>query len=62
MEIETKERTNLFIFFSQAFIAEEATKLRESATDVQEALNEIQGYVTRLKDIAVEVHIYRNLT
>mgnify|MGYP001800555811 CR=1 FL=1 len=34
---------------------EEATKLRESATDVQEALDEIEGYVQRLRDLAVEV-------
>lgn len=34
---------------------EEATKLRECATDVQEALNEIQSYLSRLRDVAVEV-------
>ena len=36
---------------------EEATKLRESATDVQEALGEIEGYVQRLRDLAIEVSI-----
>ena len=53
----TKATINLFKYyvFSQAFIAEEATKLRESATDVQEALNEIQSYLSRLKNVAVEV-------
>ena len=34
---------------------EEATKLRESATDVAEAMAEIEGYMQRLKDISVEV-------
>lgn len=34
---------------------EEATKLRESATDVAEAMAEIEGYMQRIKDIAVEV-------
>lgn len=35
-------------------ILEEASKLRESATDVGEAMTEIEGYMQRLKDIAVE--------
>lgn len=35
-------------------IMEEATKLRESATDVAEAMAEIEGYMQRLKDISVE--------
>lgn len=34
---------------------EEANKLRESATDVAEAMLEIEGYMQRLKDMAVEV-------
>lgn len=34
---------------------EEATKLRESATDVAEAMSEIEGYMQRLKDMAIEV-------
>ena len=34
---------------------EEASKLRESATDVAEAMCEIEGYMQRIKDIAVEV-------
>lgn len=34
---------------------EEATKLRESATDVAEAMVEIEGYMQRIKDITVEV-------
>ena len=37
---------------------EEATKLRESATDVAEAMTEIEGYMQRLKDIAVEVRLW----
>lgn len=36
---------------------EEATKLRESATDVAEAMAEIEGYMQRIKDIAVEVSV-----
>ena len=39
----------------QLAIMEEATKLRESATDVAEAMAEIEGYMQRLKDISVEV-------
>ena len=34
---------------------EEATGLRESATDVAEAMAEIEGYMQRLKDISIEV-------
>ena len=34
---------------------EEATRLRESATDVAEAMSEIEGYMQRLKDMAIEV-------
>lgn len=34
---------------------EEANKLRESATDVAEAMLEIEGYMQRLKDMAIEV-------
>ena len=34
---------------------EEATRLRESATDVQEAVTEIEGYLQRLRDMAIEV-------
>ena len=36
-------------------IVEEATKLRENATDVNEALEEIQGYLHILQALAVEV-------
>ena len=32
-----------------------AQKLRESATDVNEALSEMEGYAARLKNMAVEV-------
>ena len=39
-------------------IVEEATKLRENATDVNEALEEIQGYLHILQDLAVEVIIF----
>ena len=42
-------------YFPQLAIMEEATKLRESATDVAEAMAEIEGYMQRIKDIAVEV-------
>lgn len=38
---------------------EEAVKLRESATDVQEALGEIEGYLQRLKDLTIEVHPFQ---
>ena len=41
--------------FKQLAIMEEANKLRESATDVAEAMSEIEGYMQRLKDMAVEV-------
>ncbi len=34
---------------------EEASGLRESATDVAEAMSEIEGYMQRLKDLAIEV-------
>ena len=34
---------------------EEASKLRESATDVAEAMSEIEDYMQRLKDMAIEV-------
>ena len=37
---------------------EEATKLRESATDVAEAMAEIEGYRQRLKDLAIEVRAW----
>ncbi|XP_028412829.1 myoferlin-like isoform X1 [Dendronephthya gigantea] len=35
-------------------ISEEAAKLRECATDISEALSEINGFLIRLKDIAIE--------
>lgn len=34
---------------------EEAGKLRENATDVEEALNDIEGYLQRLRDLTIEV-------
>lgn len=37
---------------------EEATRLRESATDVAEAMAEIEGYRQRLKDLAIEVRAW----
>ncbi|XP_022096608.1 dysferlin-like isoform X4 [Acanthaster planci] len=37
-----------------ATIVEEATKLRENATDVSEAMEEIQGYLHILQELAVE--------
>lgn len=36
-------------------IVAEASKLREHATDVQEAIDEVEGYVNVLKNLAVEV-------
>ena len=45
---------NSFVF-KQLAIMEEANKLRESATDVAEAMAEIEGYMQRLKDMAIEV-------
>ena len=38
-----------------AAIVQEASKLRENATDVNEAMEEIQGYLHVLQDLAVEV-------
>ena len=37
------------------FIARKANDLRLSATDVDEALNEVDGYLTLLRNMAVEV-------
>jgi len=37
---------------------EEATKLRENATDVEEALSEVEGYLQRLRDLTIEVQIH----
>ena len=37
-------------------ISRSAWKLRESATDVNEALSEIEGYLARLKTLAIEVY------
>ncbi len=36
-------------------ISKEATKLREVATDVSEALNEVEGYMASLKNLQIEV-------
>lgn len=36
-------------------IIDAATKLRENATDIEEAIEEIDGYLTMLKELAVEV-------
>lgn len=36
-------------------IVDAATKLRENATDIEEAIDEIDGYLTMLKELAVEV-------
>ena len=45
------------VFFFKLSIAEEAAKLRECATDISEALSEIDGFHIRLKDIATEVSL-----
>ena len=34
---------------------EEAATLRDNATDVQEAIADIEGYLQRLRDLAIEV-------
>ncbi|XP_064630282.1 myoferlin-like isoform X1 [Lineus longissimus] len=36
------------------FIKKEASKLRENATDVQEAMHEMEGYMEQLKNVATE--------
>jgi hypothetical protein len=38
-------------------IATEARKLRDSATDITEALITIEGFIAGLKNFAVEVHL-----
>ena len=38
-----------------AHMCKEAKKLRESATDMNEALGEVEGYLAQLKNLAVEV-------
>ena len=40
-----------------ACIVDMASKLRQSATDVLEALSDVEGYLTMLKNMAVEVSI-----
>lgn len=45
-------------FYLKAYIAKEATLLKEKATDISEALGEIQGYLGSLQDLLVEVKIY----
>lgn len=42
-------------------ISAEATKLREHATDVQEAIDEVEGYLNVLKSLAVEVSVYKSI-
>ena len=37
------------------YIRNEATKLRENATDLSEALNEVENYLAQLKNLATEV-------
>ena len=41
----------------QATIRQEADVLRQSATDIAEALNEAEGYLNRLKNLAFEVRL-----
>ena len=38
-----------------ALLVEEATVLRESATDVNEAMDGVHGYLLRLKELVIEV-------
>lgn len=38
-------------------VIDAATKLRENATDIEDAIEEIDGYLTMLKELAVEVRM-----
>ncbi len=38
-------------------IQKEAVKLRENATDVNEAMGEIEGYLGQLRNLAIEVRL-----
>ena len=40
-----------------ASIAEDASKLREQATDVNEAMDEVNNYLNRLHDLCTEVSL-----
>lgn len=37
------------------YVVEEATKLRETATDINEALAEVENYLACLKNLTIEV-------
>ena len=41
-----------------AHIKHEAKKLRDNATDVHEALSDVEGYLAALKNLAIEVRIW----
>ncbi len=43
------------MIFLQRSIAQEATELKEKATNVEEALSEVDGFLQRLQDLAEEV-------
>ena len=43
------------LFFFQRSIKLEATELKEKATNVEEALLDVNGFVQRLQDLAEEV-------
>lgn len=43
------------------YIVEEATKLRETATNIDEALVEVENYLASLKNLAIEVRRYHSV-
>lgn len=43
------------MLFCQRFIELEATELKEKATNVEEALSDVNGFLQRLQDLAEEV-------
>ena len=44
----------MFSFFKLS-IAQEATELKEKATNVEVALSDVEGFLNRLEDLAEEV-------
>lgn len=51
LKVLIKTSYNLF----QRSIAQEATELKEKATNVEEALSDVFGFLQRLQDLAEEV-------
>jgi len=43
------------VIFFQRSIVQEATELKEKATNVEEALSDVNGFLQRLQDLAEEV-------